>query len=146
MLYADKQNDPHINRSRYMPVIAILYTIFLLFVAATGISKMYFYDDPRFPVPVHIMFLGNIIAPAVSFLLSVVWCIVRKKWSFNRYILAASILSLVNVGFAASVPAIQSTYMLASGAGTLNSYMMFLLVDVAFWICCIIYLASNLFF
>lgn len=144
MLYADKRNDPHINRSRYMPVIAMLYTVFLIFVAATGISEMYFYADPRFPIPVHIMFLGNIIAPAASFLLSVVWYIVRRKWSFNRYILAASILSLVNVGFAASVPAIQSTYMLASGAGTLNSYMMFLLVDIAFWICCTIYLASNL--
>lgn len=144
MLYADKQNDPHINRSRYMPVIAILYTIFLIFMTVTGISKMYFYFDPRFPVPVHIMFWGNIIAPAASFLLSIVWCIVRKKWSFNRYILAAAILSLVNIGFAASVPVIQSTYMLASGAGTLNSYLMFLLVDVIFWICCIIYLAGNL--
>ena len=144
MLYADKQNDPHINRSRYMPVMAVLYTIFLIFVITAGISKMYFYSDPRFPVPVHIMFWGNIIAPATSFLLSVVWCIVRKKWSFNRYIFAAAVLSLVNTGFAASVPVIQSRYMLAGGAGTLNTYLLFLLVDVSFWICCIIYLAGNL--
>lgn len=144
MLYADKQNDPHIKRSRYMWVISILYTIFLILVVATGISKMYFYFDSRFPIPVHIMFWGNIIAPAVSFLLSVVWYVVHKKWSFNRYIFAAAIFSLINTGFAASVPIIQNTYMLAMGAGTLNSYMMFLLADVAFWICCIIYLVSNL--
>lgn len=144
MLYADKQNDPHIKRSRYMWVISILYTIFLIFVVATGISKMYFYSDFRFPIPVHIMFLGNIIVPAISFLLSVVWYVVHKKWSFNRYILVAAIFSLINTGFAASVPIIQNTYMLVIGAGTLNSYMMFLLVDVAFWICCIIYLVSNL--
>lgn len=144
MLYVDKQNDPHIKKSRYMPVISILYTIFLIFAAATGISKMYFYSDPRFPIPVHIMFWGNIIAPAASFLLSVVWCVVHKKWSFNRYILAAAILSLINIGFAASVPVIQITYMLSSGAGTLNSYLMFLLIDIAFWICCTIYLVSNL--
>ena len=144
MLYADKQNDPHIKRSRYMRVISILYTIFLILVVATGISKMYFYSDSRFPIPVHIMFWGNIIVPAISFLLSVVWYVVHKKWSFNRYILVAAIFSLINTGFAASVPIIQNTYMLVIGAGTLNSYMMFLLVDVAFWICCIIYLVSNL--
>lgn len=144
MLYADKQNDPHIKKSRYMPVISILYTVFLIFAAATGISKMYFYSDPRFPVPVHIMFWGNIIAPAASFLLGVVWCAVHKKWSFNRYVLAAAILSLINIGFAASVPVIQKKYMLASGEGTLNSYLMFLLVYVIFWICCAIYLVSNL--
>ena len=144
MLYADKQNDPHIKRSRYMRVISILYTIFLILVVATGISKMYFYSDSRFPIPVHIMFLGNIIVPAISFLLSVVWYVVHKKWSFNRYILVAAIFSLINTGFAASVPIIQNTYMLVIGAGTLNSYMMFLLVDAAFWICCIIYLVSNL--
>ena len=144
MLYADKQNDPHIKKSRYMPVISILYTIFLIFTVVTGISKMYFYSDPRFPIPVHIMFWGNIIAPAISLLLSVVWCVVHKKWSFNRYVLADSILSLINIGFAASVPIIQNKYMLASGAGTLNSYLMFLIVYVIFWICCTIYLASNL--
>ena len=144
MLYADKQNDPHIKRSRYMRVISILYAIFLILVVATGISKMYFYSDSRFPIPVHIMFWGNIIVPAISFLLSVVWYVVHKKWSFNRYILVAAIFSLINTGFAASVPIIQNTYMLVIGVGTLNSYMMFLLVDVAFWICCIIYLVSNL--
>lgn len=144
MLYGDKQNDPHIKKSRYMPVISILYTIFLIFTAATGISKMYFYSDPRFPIPVHIMFWGNIIAPATSFLLSAVWCIVHKKWSFNRYVLAAAILSLINIGFAASVPIIQKKYMLASGEGTLNSYLLFLLVYVIFWVCCTIYLVSNL--
>ena len=144
MLYADRQNEPHIKKSRYMPVISVLYAIFLLLAAVTGISQMYYYSDPRFPIPVHIMFWGNIIAPAVSFLLSVVWCVVHKKWSFNRYVLVAAILSLANIGFAASVPVIQKKYMLSSGEGTLNEYLMFLLVDVSFWICCIIFLASNL--
>ncbi|MCM1090102.1 MAG: ABC transporter permease [Butyrivibrio sp.] len=144
MLYADRQNDPHIQKSRYMPVISILYTIFLIPATATGISKMYFYSDPRFPIPVHIMFWGDIIAPAAAFILSVVWCVAHKKWSFNRYVLAASVFSLINIGFAASVPVIQRKYMLAGGAGTLNSYLLFLLVYVSFWICSVIYLASNL--
>lgn len=143
MLYADNQNEPHIKKSRYMPVISFLYTIFLILATVTGISKMYFYSDPRFPIPVHIMFWGNIIAPAVFCLFSVVWYLVRQKRSFNRYILAAAILSLINIAFAASVPVIQKNYMVASGDGTLNSYLMFLLISVSYWICCTIYLASN---
>ena len=144
MLHADRQNDPHIKKSRYMPVISVLYTAFLILAIAEGISHRYFYSNPRFPIPVHIMFLGNIIAPAASFLLGAGWCVMHKRWSFHRYILAAAIFSLINTGFAASVPVIQSTYMLSSGAGTLNSYLMFLLVYVIFFICCTIYLASNL--
>lgn len=144
MLQAEKQNDPHIQKSRYMPVISILYTAFLIPASAEGISHRYFYSDPRFPVPVHIMFWGNIIAPAVSFLLGVVWCVMRRKWSFSRYILAAAMLSFVNIGFAASVPVVQSAYMLSSGEGVRNSYLLFLLVYVIFWVCCAVYLAGNL--
>lgn len=144
MLYADKQNDPHIKKSRYMPVISMIYTGFLAFFAFRGYQKMYYYFDPRFPIPVHIMFWGNIIVPAASFLLGVVWCVMRKKWNFNRYILAAAALSLINIGFTASVPVIQDKYMLASGPGTLKTYLAFLLIHAAFWICCTIYLASNL--
>ena len=148
MLHADRQNDPHIKKSRYMPVISVLYTAFLILAIAEGISHRHFYSDPRFPIPVHIMFWGNILAPAALFLFSVVWFAVhfaaRKKGSFSRYLLAAALLSLVNIGFAASVPVIQSKYMLSSGAGTLNSYLMFLLVYVIFFICCTIYLASDL--
>lgn len=144
MLYADRQNDPHIKKSRYMPVISILYTVFLILAIAEGISHRHFYSDPRFPIPVQIMFWGNILAPAASFLLSAGWCVMHKRWSFNRYILTAAVFSLINTGFAASVPVIQSTYMLSSGAGTLNSYLVFLLVYVIFFICCTIYLASHL--
>lgn len=144
MLYAEKQNEPHIRKSRYMPVITGLYMIFLLFMTATGISQMHFYFDPRFPAPVHIMFWGNILAPAASILLHGIWLILRKKCSFNRYLLAAAVFSLPSIGFAASVPVIQKTYYLSSGAGTLNQYLTYLLINVIFLICCIIYLASNL--
>ena len=39
MLYADKQNDPPIKRSRYMWVISILYTIFLILVVAINCEQ-----------------------------------------------------------------------------------------------------------
>lgn len=144
MLYADRPNEPHIKKSRYMAVVTGIYMIALILMVVTGVSKMYYYSDPRFPVPVHIMFWGNIIAPAISAILCMAWCIFHKKWRFHHYILTAVILSLANIGFAGSVPIIQRKYYLSSGTGTLNSYLMFLLVDVVFSICCIIYLASNL--
>lgn len=146
MLYADKQNGPHIRKSRYMPVTVGLYMLFLLFMTATGISQMHFYSDPRFPAPVHIMFWGNILAPAASILLCGLWLALRKKMciGFNRYLLTAAIFSLPNIGLAASVPVIQRTYHLSSSGGTLNQYLMYLLVNVIFLICCIIYLAGSL--
>lgn len=146
MLYADKQNDIHLKKSRFMYVISILYTISLVFMVVTGISKMYYYFDPRFPIPVHIVFWGNIITPAISILLGAIWCLKYRKYKFNHYIIEMAILSLINIVFAACVPITQRIYYISSGAGTLNSYLLFLLVDISFWICCIIYLASSLIF
>lgn len=147
MLYADQQNDPHIKKSRYMPIITILYTIFLVLVIAVGISNLYFYHDPRFPLPVHIMIWGNILAPTAGFFFNIIWYIthhIQKKQNFQRYILTAALLSLLNICFAASVPVIWKTYYLSNTAGTLNKYFTFLMIEIIFLICCIIYSASNL--
>lgn len=144
MLYAEKQNEPHIKKSHYMPTIAILYTFFVAFMTYRGILKTYYYSDSRFPLPVQIMFWGNILAPLASTLLGIAWLFLRKRWSFHRYLFAAAILSLINAGFAAIVPPIQSRYYLSSAPGTLNTYLLFLLVDASFFISCVIYLAGNL--
>ncbi|MDE6738862.1 MAG: ABC transporter permease, partial [Lachnospiraceae bacterium] len=37
MLYADRQNEPHIGKNRYMHVVTALYTVMLLFMTSTGI-------------------------------------------------------------------------------------------------------------
>lgn len=44
---------------------------------------------------------------------------------------------------AASVPALTSRYYLALGAGAINQYLLFLLIDLLFFICCVIYLSSS---
>lgn len=144
MLYADRQNEPHIGKSRYMHVVTALYTVMLLLMTATGISQQHFYSDPRFPYPVHVMFWGNIIMPACAALWNIVWCIFHKKWDFRCFIFTAAVVSLVNTCFAASVPVIQRKYYLSNGPGALNSYLMYLLADVIFLVCCIIYLAAHL--
>ena len=144
MLYADRQNEPHIGKSRYMHVVTALYTVMLLLMTATGISQKYFYSDPRFPYPVHVMFWGNIVVPACAVLLNIAWCVFHKKWDFRLFIFIAAVFSLINICFVASVPVIQRKYYLSNGPGALNSYLVFLLADVIFLINCVIYLAAHL--
>ena len=144
MLYADRQNEPAARKSRYMYAVTILYGILLLLMTATGISKLYWYYDARLPLPARIMYWGNIAAPALSVLSGILWLICRKKLSFERYLTAASIFALINTVFAASVPMMQQMYYLAADDGTLRLYLLYLLFDVIFFICCVIYLAGNL--
>ena len=51
--------------------------------------------------------------------------------------------SALNVCIAASVPALINQYYLPLGAGTINQYLLFVLVDLIFFICSLIYLASS---
>lgn len=144
MLYADRHNEPAARKSRYMYAVAILYGILLLLRTASGISELYWFYDVRFPLPAHIMYWGNIAAPALSVLSGIIWLIRRKKSSFERYLTAASVLALINTVFAASVPIVQQMYYLAANDGILRLYLLYLLFDVIFLVCCVIYLASNL--
>ena len=50
---------------------------------------------------------------------------------------------LLNTIAAASVPALNSRYYLALGGGALNQYLLFVLIDLLFLICALIYLASS---
>lgn len=144
MLYADKQNEPHLKRSRYLPVIAVTYNLALVWMVFTGITKKHFYFDARFALPVHIVFWGNIIVPALALLWSVIWLVRHKKWGFNKFVVGHCLLSIVNACFAASIPQVQSKYYVALGMGTINQYLIFILIDLIFLICGTIYLASSL--
>lgn len=77
MLSADKENEPSLKKSRQMPVLVILFEVFTICMLVTGIRTMYYYFDSRFVIPVHIMFWGNIVCPAVTILWGAVW-LVRK--------------------------------------------------------------------
>lgn len=144
MLYADRQNESPAGKSRHMYVVCILYGILVLFRTFSGISQLYWYYDARLPLPARIMYWGNIAAPALFLLSGIVWLFCRKKWSFEHYLSAAAVLALINTAFAACVPTIQEMYYLAANAGTLRLYLMYLLFDINFFVCCMIYLASNL--
>src|SRR5699024_4481759 len=93
--------------------------------------------------PVKVMFWGNIILPAAALLWSVWWLIRRKKYGFSKWILGLFICSALNACIAASVRVLINRYYLPLGAGTVNQYLLFVLVDLIFFICSLIYLASS---
>lgn len=145
MLYADRKNEPALQKSRYMYVVTILYWILLIAMTATGVSQVYYYYDARFPMPVRVMYWGNIVAPAVSLVTALLYiplCIWRGK--FRRYLAVAAILAAVNTIFAASVHMLHQTYYLAGDEYTMRRYLTYIFFDVTFMVCCIIYLASSL--
>lgn len=143
MLYAERYNEKSIKKSRWMPTIVVLYLVTTGFMVAVGIRKMYFYFDPRMAAPVHVMFWGNIIAPAITLMIAAIWLIKRKQWSFHKTVAGFLLLAISNTIFAISVPKMRDTYMLAIGTGSVNQYLMFVLADLIFIVCCIIYLASS---
>lgn len=143
MLAADRENDPEPKRSRWIIIAAVLYEFLTIWMAVTGVQKVWFYYDSRFALPVKVMFWGNIILPASALLWSVWWLIRKKKYSFSKWILGLLICSALNACIAASVPAFINRYYLALGAGTINQYLLFVLVDLIFFICSLIYLASS---
>ncbi len=143
LLYAEHYNEKSIKSSRFMPTITFIYVAMAFLMLIVGIVKKHFFFDSRFAIPVHIMFWGNIIAPMFTIIFSFIWVINRKKWKFCNLVLGLLISSIVNTCFAFCVPRMKDIYMLSIGNGTINQYLMFILVDLIFIICCIIYLASN---
>lgn len=143
MLAADRKNDPALKKSRWIAAAAILFELFTIWMCVTGVQKVRFYYDSRFALPVQIMFWGNIILPAATLFWAILWLIRRKKTGLPKFIFGLLICTVLNACTAASVPALINRYYLPLGAGTINQYLLFLLVDLTFFICTLIYLASS---
>lgn len=143
MLSADRENEPELKKSHWITVIVMLFEVFALWMCATGIQKVYFYYDSRFAIPVQIMFWGNIFVPGAALLWSVWWLIRKKKTGFHTLVFGLLIFSVLNAFIAASVPTLTNRYYLSFGAGTINQYLLFVLIDLLFFICSVIYLASS---
>ncbi len=163
MLSVDRANEPSLKKSRQIPVIMILFEVLTVWMLASGIEKKHFYFDSRFPFPVHIMFWGNILLPAVTLLWSVIWFLgkrmdertatsantvgsedTRRSGSKRETLLIGLLIcAMFQTLFAASVPSVQNQYYLSMGTGTNNQYMMFVLGNLLFVICAVIYLANT---
>ena len=143
MLTADRENGPALRKSRWIWVLAIFFEVFSVWMCVTGVQKVLFYWDSRFALPVQLMFGGNILFPAMSLLWPVLWMLRRRKGGFTALLSGLLLCSLLNTIAAASVPALNSRYLLALGGGGVNQYLLFVLVDLIFLICALLYLASS---
>lgn len=144
MFSASKKNEPELKKSQWISVIIILFEALTLWMLITGIQKTYFYYDSRFAIPVQIMFYGNIILPAAVLLWSALWLIRRKSSGVYTLLSGLLITSVLNALMAASVPILKNQYYLPLGNGTVNQYLVFVLIDLLFFICSLVYLLSSL--
>lgn len=143
MLTADKQNEPALKKSRFIPIIVSGYLLFSFWTLITGIKKMFLFFDPRFPLPVHILFWGNIVLPAFALLWVIVWLFRKKTRSVSTLLSGLLLCAVPNALVAACVPVFQNRYYLTLGTNAVNLYLIFVLVDLLFLICGIIYLSSS---
>lgn len=143
MLSADRENDPKLKKSRWIVVASVLFEIFTIWAFVAGINKAVFYYDSRFALPVKIMFWGNIFVPAATLLWSVWRLIARRKAGFYTSLPVLLGFSVLNAFMAASVPLFTNKYYLSWGTGTINQYMVFILIDLLFFICALVYLTGN---
>ena len=143
MLTADRENGPELRKSRWIWVLMVLFEVFSVWMCVTGVQKVLFYWDSRFALPVQLMFWGNILFPAMSLLWPVLWTLRRKKGGFPVLLSGLLISALLNTLVAASVPVLNSRYFLGLGGGAVNQYLLFVLVDLIFLICALLYLVSS---
>lgn len=143
MLSADRENDIQLKNSRWMPIAVIFYELFALWMCAVGVQKIWFYYDSRLHLPVKIMLWCNIIFPVFTLLWPFVRLIIKKK-SFSKLIAGLVICAVLNTCAAAAVPFLKNRYYLSLGDGTVNQYLLFILIDLIFLICSLFYLIGNI--
>ena len=140
-----------------MPVVTVLHSVFLLITVLSGISNMRYYFDPRFPLPVRVMFYGVLLSPALAFVWPLIWlaagaCTARlqkRRWSLQTLLAVKLLFALLNICLFASVPRICFHYQISFGSSALgsdtgaNRYLLFLLADLSYLICGLHYLAGS---
>lgn len=143
MLVADRENDPSIQKSRWIFVMTILFELFNVWAFVVGVIKALFFYDVRFALPVQFMYLANILFPAIALGWLVLWLFKRKKWNSQKLLCGLLVCSVLNTLAAVMVPALTNHYYLPLGNGMLRQYLLFALIDLIFFICALIYLASS---
>lgn len=153
MLHADRQNDAGLEKSRYMTVLTVLHGILLAVMILSGLSNMRYYFDPRFPLPVRVMFYGVLLAPALALLWPLVWLVRQfagRRQRFETLLVPELLLTLLNSCFFASVPRICTRYQISFGTSALgsdtgvNTYLMYLTAELIYLICGLIYLSGKM--
>ncbi len=144
MLAADHENDPELKKSRWIRAMTVLFLLLAVWMTAAGVNIAWFYYDRRFAVPVQLMFWGNILLPSATLLWAALWLLRKKKAGFYRLLSGLLVCAALNAFAAAGVPALTRLYALPLHGGIFNQYLLFILADLLFLICGLIYLAGSL--
>lgn len=143
MLYEDRKNEGSFKKSRWHRAAVALYLVSCLWMASKGIRNLYFYYDSRHPLPVRVMYWGNLLVPGLLFLCSVLFLAAKRKLSEGLlgFLLAGSVIAAV---FASQIPSMNMKYYLNMGRGMENQYMMFVLFDLVFAVSILFFFLSSL--
>ena len=144
MLSADRENEPELKKSRFLPAVTVLYLLVMAVMLVNSVRIRHYYFDPRYALLVHLMFWSNILLPALGLLWPLIWLMFRKRLDFPKLVAGETALAVCNAISAACVPGMRSAYLLSYGAGVTNQYIMFVLADLLYVICGVIYLASAM--
>ena len=142
LMTANRQNEKPLHKSRWMPMICIFYGIMLLWMLEVGAVKYHFYFDPRYPLPVKLMYWGNVLFPAVTLLWAIAVSFLHRKIGFSPYLcglLAGAVLTAIPIF---SIAELEKAYFLGFDAPTLNQYLLFGVADILFIISAVMYLSN----
>ena len=142
LMTANRQNEKPLHKSRWMPMICIFYGIMLLWMLEVGAVKYHFYFDPRHPLPVKLMYWGNVLFPAVTLLWAIAVSFLHRKIGFSPYLcglLAGAVLTAIPIF---SIAELEKAYFLGFDAPTLNQYLLFGVADILFIISAVMHLSN----
>lgn len=143
MLGAGRENDPDLGKSRWIIIIVILFELLNLWMLATGINITCSYYDRRFALPVQMMFWGNIFFPAATLLWTGLWILRKKKAGFPLLLVGLLVCTVLNTFTAAGVPTLTRIYYLPLHDGIFSQYLLFVLINLLFFICALIYMSAS---
>ena len=144
MLSAQRENETPLQKSRWMQGVAALYLVLAAARTVQGVRLLARYGDSRLALPIQLMFWANILVPAGLLVWAAVWAARRRKWHFPVLVLGLTTGALPCILSAVSLPVLQRRYMLGLGVGWVNQWLVFLLADLLFLLCGVIWLASAL--
>lgn len=144
MLSAQRENETPLQKSRWMQGVAALYLVLTAIMTVQAGRMLYCCGDSRLALPIQLMFWANILVPAGLLVWAAVWAARRRKWHFPVLVLGLTTGALPCILSAVSLPVLQRRYMLGLGAEWVNQWLVFLLADLLFLLCGVIWLASAL--
>ncbi len=143
MFLASKENEPNFQKSRQIFGVVILFEIVTVWMLFTGIQKVWFYYDSRLAIPVRLTYWANIFFPMLLLLWPVLWLIKKKKGGSVTLVAGLLAGSVFSACSAAVFLVFTNKYYLPLGSGIYKQYLLFVLLDLIFFIYAFHYLAAS---